>query len=86
MNSNPVFKATGTQTNNGTKATACVQADIFGDWREEFILRSSDNKSLRIYSTPDFTQHRVYTLMHDPQYRQAICWQMCGYNQLPHLG
>ena len=85
-NSNPVFKATGTQTNNGTKATACVQADIFGDWREEFILRSSDNKSLRIYSTPDFTQHRVYTLMHDPQYRQAICWQMCGYNQPPHLG
>jgi len=24
--------------------------------------------------------------MHDPQYRQAIVWQMCGYNQPPHLG
>ena len=23
--------------------------------------------------------------MHDHQYRQAIAWQMCGYNQPPHV-
>jgi hypothetical protein len=27
---------------------------------------------------------RLYTLMHDPQYRVAIAWQNVGYNQPPH--
>jgi autotransporter-associated beta strand protein len=70
---------------NWSKGTPCLQADIIGDWREEEIWRSTDNKSLRIYTTPYETQHRIYSLMHDYQYRQAIAWQMCGYNQPPHV-
>ena len=27
---------------------------------------------------------RIYTLMHDPQYRDAIAWQNVAYNQPPH--
>ncbi|MCM1021262.1 MAG: hypothetical protein NC343_03610 [Muribaculum sp.] len=75
---------TGTLTNNDTKATPCFQGDIFGDWREELILRASDNRSIRIYSTPIPTDYRIYTLLHDPQYRNAMVWQMNGYNQTPH--
>ena len=75
---------TGTLTNNDTKATPCFQGDILGDWREEIILRSDDNKSFRIYSTNIPTEHRIYTLLHDPQYRNAMVWQMNGYNQTPH--
>ena len=75
---------TGTLTNNDTKATPCFQGDILGDWREEIILRSDDNKSFRIYSTNIPTEHRIYTLLHDPQYRNAMVWQMNGYNQAPH--
>ena len=37
-------------SNNGTKANCCLQADIFGDWREEVIWRSFNNKELRIYA------------------------------------
>jgi autotransporter-associated beta strand protein len=69
---------------NWTKGTPCLQADIMGDWREEAIWRRTDNMALRIYTTPYSTTNRIYTLMHDHQYRQAICWQMCGYNQPPH--
>lgn len=79
-----IFTTSGALTNNWTKGTPCMQADILGDWREEIIMRSADNKSLRIYMTTDPTEHRFYTLLHDMQYRQAICWQMCGYNQPPH--
>ena len=69
---------------NYTKGTPCLQADIVGDWREEAVWWRTDSLALRIYTTPYPTTNRVYTLMHDPQYRQAICWQMCGYNQPPH--
>ena len=69
---------------NYTKGTPCLQADIMGDWREEAIWWRTDSLALRIYTTPYQTNHRIYTLMHDHQYRQAICWQMCGYNQPPH--
>ena len=50
------------------------------------IWRSADNKELRIYTTTIPTDHRIYTLMHDPQYRLAIAWQNVGYNQPPHPG
>ncbi|NDW19126.1 T9SS C-terminal target domain-containing protein [Dysgonomonas sp. 216] len=69
---------------NYTKGTPCLQADLFGDWREEVIFRSADDSKIRIYFTTYPTEHRIYTLMHDMQYRQAIAWQMCGYNQPPH--
>ena len=39
------------------------------------------NVMISNYTTP----HRVYTLMHDRQYREAIAWQNVGYNQPPHL-
>ncbi|TXK32794.1 T9SS type A sorting domain-containing protein [Pontibacter qinzhouensis] len=80
-----LLTATGAASNNGTKATPNLQADLFGDWREEFILRDESNTSLRIYTTTIPTQHRLYTHMHNPQYRVAIAWQNVGYNQPPHV-
>jgi rhamnogalacturonan endolyase len=81
-----LFTAEGAQSNNGTKSTPGLSADILGDWREELILRSTDNTELRIYSTAIPTDVRQYTLMHDPQYRLSIAWQNVGYNQPPHTG
>ena len=74
------------QTNNGTKANPCVSADILGDWREEFILRSRDNTSLLIYTTTIPTENRIPTLMHDAQYRTQVALQNSAYNQPPHPG
>lgn len=72
---------------NGTKNTPTLVADLFGDWREEMVLRSEKDPSvLYIVSTPVTSPHRVYTLMHDAVYRTAIAWQNTAYNQPPHLG
>jgi len=73
-------------TNNSTKQTPCLSADILGDWREEVVWRTSDNTALRIYSTTTLTSYRFYTLMHDPVYRLGIAWQNVAYNQPPHTG
>ena len=73
-------------SNNGTKATPCLSADLFGDWREEVIWRTKDNAELRIYSTTIPTGYRFCTLMQDPQYRLSIAWQNVAYNQPPHPG
>jgi rhamnogalacturonan endolyase len=72
------------ESNNGSKAVPTLVADLFGDWREEIIWREQDNSALRIYTTVDVTARRIYTLMHDPQYRAAISWQNVAYNQPPH--
>jgi rhamnogalacturonan endolyase len=73
------------RSNNGTKSNPVLSADILGDWREEVIYRTADDKELRIFSTAIPTEHKFYTLMHDPQYRLSIAWQNVGYNQPPHL-
>lgn len=44
----------------------------------------NDGKDEIIYTTTIPTTRRIYTLMHDPQYRMAIAWQNVSYNQPPH--
>ena len=79
-----IFTAEGCLSNNGTKATPALSADLFGDWREEVMLRTVDNRELRIYTTTIPTKYRFYTFMHDSQYRLSIAWQNVAYNQPPH--
>ncbi|CAF3877415.1 unnamed protein product [Rotaria sp. Silwood1] len=72
--------------NNGSKKNAGLVADLLGDWREEVIYRSSDNSKLILFTTVIPTSTRMYTLMHDPQYRVSVAWQNSAYNQPPHPG
>ena len=81
-----LLTASGVGSNNGTKAVPALSGDLFGDWREEVVWRTSDSHALRIYSTPTPTTTRLWTLLHDPTYRVAIAWQNTGYNQPPHAG
>lgn len=76
----------GAASNNSTKATPVVSADLFGDWREEVVWRNSDNTALLVFSTPYTTSYRFPTLMHDTQYRVQVAGQNAGYNQPPHPG
>jgi len=72
---------------NGTKNTPSLVADLFGDWREELVVRSEkDPTTMYIISTPVESKLRVYTLMHDATYRVSIAWQNTAYNQPPHVG
>ena len=80
-------KALGAAGCNGTKNTPSLVADLFGDWREELVVRSgNDPTTIYIISTPVESKHRVYTLMHDATYRVSIAWQNTAYNQPPHIG
>ncbi len=76
-----LLTATGTRTNNHTKGNPSLVADIFGDWREELLMRTVDSSAVRIYVSTEVTDRKLYTLMHDPQYRTGIAWQNTAYNQ-----
>jgi hypothetical protein len=69
------------KTNNGTKGNPCLVADIFGDWREELLVRKADSTAVRIYLSTEVTNRKLYTLMHDPQYRVEVARQNTTYNQ-----
>lgn len=81
-----LYNLTSVSANNDTKSNPCLMADILGDWREEIIYRSTDNTSMVVFVTPFSTEQRMYSLMHDPNYRTAIAWQQNSYNQPPNLG
>ena len=61
-----------------------LTGDLIGDWREEILTSAPTGDALRLYTTTIPTEHRLYTLMHDAQYRLAITWQNVVYNQPPH--
>ena len=75
-------------SNNYSKHTPSLVADILGDWREEIIAPvgkgPNDTPYLRILISTLPSDYRLTTLMHDSQYRCAIAWQNGGYNQPPH--
>ncbi|WP_019433607.1 rhamnogalacturonan lyase [Streptomyces sp. AA0539] len=79
-----IFHPEGVYSNNWTKGTPVIQADLYGDWREEVVYRTQDDSALRVFTTVDETDLRLRTLMHDPQYRLAVAWQNVAYNQPPH--
>lgn len=75
-------------SNNSSKQTPCLSADLWGDWREEIIMRVGNGENevpcLRIFTSTLPTEYRLTTLMHDCQYRLGVAWQNVAYNQPPH--
>lgn len=74
-NNETIFQSDDTRTINHTKAAPLLQADIFGDWREELVLKTADDTAMRIYTTNIPTTNKLYTLMHDSLYRQGVALQ-----------
>lgn len=72
--------------NNGTKANPCLSADILGDWREEVLMRTADNKNLRLYVSTIPTDYRFHSFLEDPIYRMSVANENVGYNQPPETG
>ncbi|GAA1601432.1 hypothetical protein GCM10009789_64570 [Kribbella sancticallisti] len=81
-----LLTATGTLTNNGTKGNPSLVADILGDWREELLVRTADSSAIRIYLSTEVTDRKLYTLMHDAQYRAEVARQNTAYNQPSYTG
>lgn len=80
-----IFKSNDIKSINGTKNNASLIADILGDYREEIIYPTKDNKYLRIYTTTYESNNKLITLMQNRQYRMQVVSQNVGYNQMAHL-
>ena len=76
----------GVSSNNGTKSNPCIVGDIIGDWREELVVRATNNRSIRIYMTDYTTNYRFHSFLQDHVYRMGIVWQNVAYNQPAHTG
>jgi MYXO-CTERM domain-containing protein len=57
----------------GARNAAPLYGDMFGDWREEVLLEKTDSTAFRVYTTAIPTEKRIYTLVHDPEYRNSMC-------------
>ncbi|MEU6857352.1 rhamnogalacturonan lyase [Glycomyces sp. NPDC046736] len=75
-----LLTAEGTLTNNWTKGNPGLVADVLGDWREELLVRTADSSAIRVYLSTEVTDHKLFTLMHDPQYRVGVANQQTTYN------
>lgn len=81
-----MLTATGTRANNGTKGNASLVADVLGDWREELLVRTADSSAIRLFVSTDLSDVKLYTLMHDAQYRPEVARQQTTYNQPSYPG
>ena len=82
----PILIMEGTRFNNGTKSNPCLCADVIGDWREEVLTRTEDNRHLRLYVSSMPTKYRFHTFLADPVYRHSVTMQNVGYNQPTNVG
>lgn len=57
--------------------------DILGDWREEVITTNAAYDELIIFTTDQVTERRLYTLAHNPAYRNGMTLK--GYLQNAHV-
>lgn len=80
-----IFTADGCTSINGSKANPALQADIFGDWREEVIYPLTTNDALRVYTTNIPSEYKIKSLMFDSVYRSGVASEQSAYNQPPHV-
>lgn len=52
-----IFKVDGCVSINSSKANPSLQADLFGDCREEVVYPTTDGNALRIYTTTEKTNY-----------------------------
>ncbi len=80
-----LLEAKGAHSNNGSKATPALSADILGDWREELLLPSANDTELLVFLTPHPTNLAGSFLMEDRTYMNNVIAQNSAYNQPPHV-
>lgn len=67
----------------GSAGNPTLVGDLMGDWREEAVYPNADNDELIIFSTDHPTDTGLYTLAHNPAYRNAMTLK--GYLQSHQL-
>jgi len=73
------FADFGATTALGNSVYPTLIADVLGDWREEVLLPSTEFDELIVFTTDQPTDIRLYTLAHNPAYRNGM--SLKGYLQ-----
>ncbi|MEV0614491.1 hypothetical protein AB0I81_14280 [Nonomuraea sp. NPDC050404] len=68
---------------NAHGVNPALVGDILGDWREEVVYTNSARNELIVFTTGLPTTTRLYTLAHNPAYRNAMTLK--GYLQSHHV-
>nr|WP_030106480.1 hypothetical protein [Actinoalloteichus caeruleus] len=68
---------------NASGPNPAFVGDILGDWREEVVHTNAEYDELIIFTTDQPTDTRIYTLAHNPAYRNGMTLK--GYPQSHHL-
>lgn len=69
--------------NHGAVKAAQGGPTLVGDWREEAVYTNASYDELIVFTTNQPTAHRLYTLAHNPAYRNAMTFK--GYMQSHHV-
>ncbi|MFG2926696.1 hypothetical protein ACGFYA_34995 [Streptomyces sp. NPDC048305] len=56
----------------GSAGNPTLIGDLMGDWREEAVYPNANNDELIVFTTNQPTDTRLYTLAHNPAYRNAM--------------
>ncbi|WP_198586786.1 rhamnogalacturonan lyase family protein [Glycomyces xiaoerkulensis] len=67
----------------GPRGQPALIADVHGDWREEVIMPNGASDELLVFTTDRPSDHRLYTLAHNPAYRNDMTVK--GYMQSHHV-
>ncbi|MGP4098258.1 rhamnogalacturonan lyase family protein [Nonomuraea sp. KM90] len=68
---------------NASGPNPALVGDLFGDWREEVVYTNAAHDQLIIFTTDRPTTTRLYTLAHNPAYRNGMTLK--GYLQSHHV-
>ncbi len=63
------------------KAAPVFLGDMYGDWREEILLRENDSNAMRLYVSTIPTEYRFHTFLEDPVYRIGLACFPIAYSQ-----
>lgn len=74
-----LFSASDYGARNPSNYNPAFLGDIMGDWREEIVLVNDDDTELVILTTDQPSDARLYTLPHNPAYRNSMTLK--GYMQ-----
>ena len=69
---------------NASGVNPAFVGDILGDWREEAVYTNAEENELIVFTTDVPTDTRLYTLAHNPAYRNAMTLK--GYMQSQEVG
>lgn len=77
-----IFKADGCVSINSSKANPSLQADLFGDWREEVVYPTTEKTNYKIGEEFDKNSLSVKMLYEDNTEKEVCGYEISGFDNM----